>query len=217
MKPWLTLDSAKTPDGAELTLQQRGDEFAIRAGGQVLMSSRSHGSEDELASVALSGRRPSPKDVLVGGLGMGFTLRAALDKLGPDARVIVAELVPALVVWNRGALSKLAHGPLRDVRVSVLEGDVRTLLAPDAFDAILLDVDNGPTALTIQANEALYSRRGLEKLCNSLRPGGRLALWSAAPVPAFVKKMHEAGFDARMQPAGSRHVIFVGTRPGRSP
>ncbi|MBS2029342.1 MAG: hypothetical protein JST54_15680 [Deltaproteobacteria bacterium] len=217
MKPWLTLDSARTPDGAELTLQQRGDEFAIRAAGQVLMTSRSHGSEDQLASVALSGRKPSPKDVLVGGLGMGFTLRATLDKLGPNARVTVAELVPALVNWNRGPLAALAHGPLRDKRVIVVEGDVRTLLSPDAFDAILLDVDNGPTALTIQSNEALYSKRGLEKLRASLRPGGRLALWSAAPVPAFVKKMHESGFDARMQPAGARHVIFVGTRPGRAP
>src|SRR6185437_12079868 len=122
MKPWLTLETARTSEGAELRLQQRGDEFAIRAGGQVLMSSRSHGSEEALAGAALSGRKPSPKDVLVGGLGMGFTLRAALDKLGPDARVTVAELVPALVVWNRGALSKLAHGPLRDARVNVVEG-----------------------------------------------------------------------------------------------
>jgi spermidine synthase len=210
MKPWLTLGEAQAPDGTALRLQQRGEEFAIRAGGQVLMTSRSHGSEERLATAALDGLRPAPGRVLVGGLGMGYTLRAALDRLGPAAQVVVAELVPAVVDWNRGPLAQLAGRPLEDARVEISVGDVRACLTPAAWDAILLDVDNGPIALTQESNASLYSARGLAFLRAALRPGGRLALWSAAPEPSFVGRLGRAGLAAEMLPAGGRHVIFLG-------
>lgn len=219
MTPWLTLDTAQTPDGSPLTLVQRGDEFAIRASGQVLMSSRQHGSEDALAAVACQAlhNRPSPS-LLIGGLGMGFTLRAALDLLPPEARVTVAELVPAIVEWNRGTLAELANAPLNDARVEVVVADVRRVMdrQAGAFDVIALDVDNGPQALTTAANAPLYFERGLQSAKRALRPGGVFIVWSAAEDPAFRGRLVRAGFRVSIErptvrggKRGARHVLFV--------
>lgn len=219
MNPWLVLDRANTPDGTELTLSRRGEELVIRVGGALLMSSRQHGSEDALATVAchaLRGRaHPS---LLIGGLGMGFTLRAALDELPADARVMVAELVPAIVQWNRGELGPLAAHPLADARVEVVVEDVRQVIGrhAEAFDAIALDVDNGPMALSAAGNASLYSTRGLEAARRALRPGGVLIVWSAAEDPAFVRRVESTGARVTIErPAvrggssGAKHVLFV--------
>ena len=219
MNPWLVLDRAKTPDGTELTLSRRGEELVIRVGGALLMSSRQHGSEDALATVAchaLRGRtHPS---LLIGGLGMGFTLRAALDELPADARVTVAELVPAIVKWNRGELGPLANHPLADERVEVVVEDVRQVIGrhAGAFDAIALDVDNGPMALSAAGNASLYSTRGLEAARRALRPGGVLIVWSAAEDPAFVRRVESTGARVSIErptvrggASGAKHVLFV--------
>lgn len=215
MKPWVTVGTAAAPDGTPLVLQQRGAEFSLRMGGQVLMTSRSHGSEDALAAWALNAKMGH---VLVGGLGMGYTLRAALDVVGPRAKVTVAEFVPAVVDWNKGPLADLAGRPMDDRRVAVDLADVRDTLAKNRgeFDAVLLDVDNGPNAMTMQREEgpSLYSTRGLARIFESLKPGGAFGLWSAAQEPLFVKRLERAGFrEAEMRPAGGRHAVFVARRP----
>ncbi|MBS2022656.1 MAG: hypothetical protein JST92_09615 [Deltaproteobacteria bacterium] len=220
MKPWTTLATAPAPDGHALILQQRDDEFVIRVAGQVLMSSRMHGSERAMAQLALDPAHPKPQPrVLLGGLGLGHTLRALLDALPPRAIVDLAELIPAVIEWNRGPLAHLARAPLSDPRVKVHAADVRKLLAPRAFDAILLDVDNGPTALTSAKNGALYSEAGVHALHEALTARGRLVVWSAGPDERFLKRLTQAGFraEAKEVPAlasgkGSRHVLFLGVR-----
>jgi spermidine synthase len=222
VKPWETVDSARAPDGTELVLARRGDEWAIRAGGGVLMSSRAHASEEALAAIALR-RVPRPRTVLLGGLGLGFTLRAALDRLPEDARAVVAELVPALVAWNRGPVAELAGRPLDDPRVRLQVGDVagRIAEATGAFDAILLDVDNGPSALVDAANDRLYGDRGVHACRDALRAGGVLAVWSAGSDVRYRERLERAGFEveeevvAAQRGGGRRHVIFVATRPSR--
>ena len=203
-----------------MELVRRGDEFLIRLDGQVLMTSRTHGSEEALAGLAcaaIRGRR-RPR-VLVGGLGMGYTLRAALAALPAHASVVVAELVPEVVTWNRGPLGPLAGRPLDDPRVSVAEGDVAALMARErgTVDAILLDVDNGPTGLPREANEDLYAERGLAIARRALRPGGVLAIWSASPAPRFEARLRRASFDVRVHRVtargtggGRKHAIWVG-------
>lgn len=216
MRPWVLLDTAAAPDGAELTLYEHGGGYTIRAGGQDLMSSRTHGSEVELARLA-GVERPGAR-VLVGGLGMGFTLRAALDHLGPEGRVTVAELVPAVVAWNRGPLGPLAGHPLADARVELFVGDVRAALARGGWDAVLLDVDNGPEAFTVEGNATLYGRAGLAAARRALRPGGVLAVWSAFEAPAFSRRLEDAGLRAEVVRVrahagrGARHVVYVGRR-----
>lgn len=239
MKPFRLLDSVVTRDGVELTLHQRGEAFYIQIDGYDLMSSRAHGSEDELARLALAevrtgdGGRPGgagPR-VLVGGLGMGFTLRATLDALGErspsgkGAEVVVAEAFDAVVAWNRGPLAHLAGRPLADPRVRVVVGDVAERLAEVgeetvAFDVILLDVDNGPEAITLEANEHLYTDRGVGRAYRALAPGGALAVWSAHDDPRFAQRLRRAGFrvethrvSERHGGKGGRHTIFVATRP----
>jgi spermidine synthase len=218
MQPWTTIERATTADGTGLELARRGEEWAIRAGGRLLMSSRQHGSEEALAAAGCE--RPSKQPtVLVGGLGMGFTLRAVLDRLGPDARVVVSELVPAIVGWNRTHLAALAARPLEDGRVEVVEGDVFRLLseATARFDAILLDVDNGPEALTSPRNVRLYSGNGLEVSRRALKPGGALVVWSAAEDPRFERRLERAGFAVEVRRVEVRrggratHVLFVAT------
>lgn len=219
---WETVEEAGAPGGARWSLVRRGDEWAIRAGGRLLMTSRSHASEEALAAVALR-RVARPRDVLVGGLGMGFTLRAALDRLPSGARVLVAELVPELVAWNRRWLAHLAGRPLEDPRVRVLEADVLSCAAgrQGAFDAVLLDVDNGPatsrTAVGRPANAALYGPAGARALRAALRPGGAVAVWSAGPAPEYLRALAAAGLDASQQAArarsGHRDAILVGVRP----
>ncbi|XXF79326.1 hypothetical protein P2318_06125 [Myxococcaceae bacterium GXIMD 01537] len=226
MKPWETLDTAPAPGGGELVLARRGEEYALRVAGHVLMTSRTHGSEEALAEQGCAplADRARPR-VLVGGLGMGYTVRAALDRLGPGASVTVAELVPAVVRWNRGPLAPLAGRPLEDPRVTVVEGDVGAVLrdaASHPFDAVLLDVDNGPAALTRPENARLYGAGGLALARAALKPGGLLVVWSAAPDAAFPRKLRDAGFEAQVvevpvrAKAGGRHVLFVGRPRGTS-
>ena len=224
MKPWKLLAQTCTPDGSDMRLSVRDDEHIILVNGKTLMTSRTHGSEEALATVACRhvGAVARPR-VLVGGLGMGFTLRATLDLLPPDAVVTVAELVPAVVEWNRGSLGALAGHPLRDRRVRVDVGDVRhTLRAnPSRFDAILLDVDNGPAAFTATANHGLYDNAGVAAAHAALRAGGALAVWSAWDDRKFEQRLRFHGFvaqvdrvRARLKKGGARHIIFLGVKPG---
>jgi len=220
MKPWVTLDTAAVPGGGELRLLQRDQEFSIMVGANTLMNSRMSGSETALAQLACDRLRGRQKcRVLIGGYGMGFTLRAALAGLGPDARILVAELVPAVLAWARGPMAGLTGDGLRDPRVSIREGDVRDVIAAEraGFDAILLDVDNGPDGLSSSANDRLYDLRGLEAARRALRPNGLLAIWSAAPNAAFAGRLGRAGFAvdeirARANKGrGGRHVIWAAT------
>jgi len=228
MIPWVELDRAKVPGGErdQLRLMQRGQEFAIFAGPTPLMNSRMSSSEVILAEIAcerLRGRRGI--HMLIGGYGMGFTLRAALSGLGRDAHVTVAELVPQVLDWARGPMNALTAGCLDDTRVAIHAGDVGAAIsaAHAGFDAILLDVDNGPDGLSRAANDRLYTVRGLEAARRALRPGGMLAVWSAAPSAAFVARLVRAGFAVEEVKArasngkGVRHIIWVATNkaPGR--
>ncbi|MGC2061903.1 MAG: hypothetical protein WA610_02925 [Thermodesulfovibrionales bacterium] len=223
MIPWALLDSAQAPgDGGEVCLYRRGRELSIRIDGAELMNSNAHGSEDALAELACSriAGRPRPR-VLIGGLGMGYTMAAALSSLGTEGQVVVAELVPAVVRWNRGVLSVLAGHPLRDGRASVLEVDVAHILRSEqsAYDAILLDVDNGPQGLTRKGNDWLYSGAGLQAAFSALRPGGVLAVWSAGPDRAFTRLLRTVGFSteemqvrARGPRKGGHHTIWLASR-----
>ncbi|MFC1467423.1 spermidine synthase [Verrucomicrobiota bacterium] len=198
MNPWKLLDATRVPgEGDEMKLWQRAEEFSIKVGHDELMNSRIHGSEDALAELSC-GRMADRKNprVLIGGLGLGFTLRAALDQLGRDAEVIVAELVPAVVKWNRTHLAHLAGNPLNDRRVNVRESDVGLVIKEQqgAFDVIMLDVDNGPDGLTHEGNDRLYTMGGLEAAKAALREGGILAVWSAGPDKKFLKRLRSAGF-----------------------
>jgi len=218
------LGTAAIPGGGELKLFRRGSDFMILLDRNELMSSRMSGSEEALATMTCERlRNPSTARVLIGGYGMGFTLRAALRRLGPGARVTVAELVPGILAWARGPLQHLTANCLDDPRVVIVEGDVGAVIAAaDAsFDAILLDVDNGPDGLTRADNDRLYSKQGLEAAKAALRPGGVLAVWSAAPDPAFARALRKAGFDvdevavrARSNGKGARHVIWFARKKG---
>ncbi|WP_303900931.1 hypothetical protein [Thiohalomonas denitrificans] len=226
MTPWELLDTAPvTGERGELRLYRRREEYSIlvSGGGGELMNSRLHGSEDALAERACSqvADRARPR-VLVGGLGMGFTLAAALKQLPPGAEVTVAELVPAVVQWNRELLGALAGHPLEDPRTVVHGGDVGVVLKREksAFDAILLDVDNGPEGLTRRKNDWLYSFKGLEAAFDALRSAGVLAIWSAGPDGAFADRLRQVGFDVEETIArahgpkkGARHTIWLATRP----
>lgn len=223
MLPWKRLDTAQIPgNGGELQLFQRGSEFSIViAGGGTLMGTRAHGSEDALAQLAcgrIAGRaRPR---VLIGGLGMGFTLAAALRHLGAEAEVVVAELVPAVVLWNQGPLGEHAGQPLQDPRAAVRVGDVAGVIRSErqAFDAILLDVDNGPEGLTRKKNDWLYTNEGLAASYAALRPSGILAVWSAGPDRGFTERLRKVGFEttqSRVRANGTKgelHTIWLAER-----
>ena len=227
MIPWVHLDTAAITGGeGTLRLKRRGAEFSIMLGDNELMNSRLSGSEQALASLCCErlADRPAPK-FLIGGLGMGFTLRAALEKLGPKAEVVVAELVPAVVAWARGPMAEVFSGSLDDSRVKIREADVGAVIAEarGAWDAILLDVDNGPDGLTRAANDRLYSADGLRTALAALRPGGLLAVWSSGPDASFTRRLKQAGFAvdevgtrARGKRGGARHMIWIATRPGRA-
>jgi spermidine synthase len=221
MKPLEKLEEITTTEGRPLSLYRRGGDFYIKIGGEDLMSSRTHGSEEELARIGLTALAPLPLQpaVLIGGLGMGFTLRAALDLLPAQARVVISEVFPAVIKWNRSWLANLAGAPLQDRRVTVMAGDVQTCLAQAQFDLIILDVDNGPDALTLATNHRLYSSSGLNRIREALRPGGVLAVWSASPDRGFLDRMGRAGLEprsarvrARRKRKGSCHTIFTGQR-----
>lgn len=221
MKPWIQLGQSALPDGGTLKLLQRGEaEFSITLGANELMNSRLRGSEEALATLVLArlADRPAPR-LLIGGLGMGFTLRAALAGLPPAGAVTVAELLPAVIDWARGPLAPVFAGSLDDPRAEIRQDDVSRVIDADpaAWDAILLDVDNGPDGLTMAANDRLYDHAGLGRARAALRPGGVLAIWSAAPDRAFTRRLESAGFaveeaKVRARPgAGARHVIWLAT------
>ncbi|TSE12873.1 hypothetical protein C1D09_006880 [Mesorhizobium intechi] len=221
MIPWVHLDSAMTGDGAqELRLKRRGSEFSIMLGTNELMNSRLSGSEQALAKLScqrIAGHR-QPR-ILIGGLGMGFTLRAALTELGKDAGIVVAELVPAVVAWARGPMAEVFGGCLDDPRIAIQETDVGQLIrsASAAWDAILLDVDNGPEGIVHKGNDALYSVAGLGAARTALRPGGVLAVWSQGPDSGFTRRLEQAGFAVEEVNTrangkrGARHVIWIAT------
>jgi spermidine synthase len=216
------LGETRTPDGTHIALTRQDREYIILAGGKPLMSSRMHGSEQALATLGCVNLPKERACVLIGGLGMGFTLRATLDLLPPDATIVVAELIPAVVEWNRGPLADLSGQPLDDPRVRV---DVRDVLetmrgSPARFDAILLDVDNGPDAFTATGNASLYNDSGIAAARMALRPGGVLAVWSAWEDRRFQQRLKYAGFTvkiervrARLKKGGPRHTIFLAYLP----
>jgi len=191
---WHELARATTAFGDELVLRERAGTFEIRCNGWDLMSNRAHYSEQWLARTACKRLPTNAPRVLIGGLGMGFTLRAALDVLPEMAQVVVAELLHEIISWNRGVLAALAHRPLDDPRVLLACADVADLLRPDSFDAILLDVDNGPDAVMLRGNASLYAPAGVRRLQRALRQGGILALWSASPSKLFAQTLREAEF-----------------------
>ena len=224
MVPWLLLDTADMPGGGgELRLKQRGREFSIMLGAIELMNSRLSGSEEALATLVCERLQPRrAPEILVGGLGMGFTLRAALSALGPDARIVVAELVPAIIAWARGPMAEIFGGSLGDPRLALHEGDVGPYIAAHStrFDAILPDVDNGPEGLTRRANDSIYDLAGLMAARTALRPGGILAVWSSGPDATFTQRLRRTGFHveeiglrATGGKRGARHVIWIATRP----
>ncbi|HEY2035049.1 MAG TPA: hypothetical protein VGH02_15315 [Rhizomicrobium sp.] len=217
MIPWVLLDKVTINGGDELRLMRRGEEFSILSGSTTLMNSRMSGSEKALAELAFARVGGRAKcHVLIGGFGMGFTLRAALACLGADARITVAELVPAILAWARGPMAHLSAGCLDDPRVTIREEDVRKTIAGGRYDAILLDVDNGPDGLTQDANDRLYNLAGLHAARKALRSGGVLAVWSAAPSPKFTRRLQSAGFSveeiktrANSNGKGPRHIIWL--------
>jgi spermidine synthase len=220
MIPWKTLDRSPIPGGGELTLVQRGEEMAIRVNGAELMASRAHASEEQMAVIACERLGPMEKPrVLIGGLGLGYTLRATLDTFPKAATVIVAELVPAVVTWMRGPLAHLAGHPLDDPRAVVEIADAAAILRASraAFDVILLDIDNSPTTLIRDGNASLYSVEGMASTRAALAPGGVLVVWSAGPDDRFAQRMQRAGFKVEIIRArahgerrGHAYTLFVG-------
>jgi spermidine synthase len=226
MIPWSLIDTAQVPGGGELRLMRRGAEFSIKLDGNELMNNRLSASEQALATLSCARivSRPRPR-LLIGGLGMGFTLRAALNALGPQARIDVAEIVPRVVAWARGPMAEVFDGILNDPRVHIHETDVGILIAKAAtqrdaaYDAILLDVDNGPDGLSRPANDKLYDIGGLNAAYAALHPGGVLAVWSSAPDQDFTRRLRKSGFVVEKQRVrangtrgGARHVIWMATR-----
>ena len=217
MKMRVLLDTAPLPDGGELQLYKRDTEFSITLGNIELMNSRLSKSEEALATLACEklAAHPAPR-ILIGGLGMGFTLRAALRTLGPKARIDVAELVPEVVTWARGPMAEIFGDSLDDPRVSLAVADVAQFILPGSeYDAILLDVDNGPEGLVQDANDALYKRRGLLDARDALKPGGILAVWSITPNGPFTNRLKRAGFEVEEQVIrahGTRHVVWLATK-----
>ena len=218
--PWITVDETTAADGTVLTLVRRGTEWEVCHDGLVLMSSRTHGSEDDLARLAFA-RVPHARTVLIGGLGLGFSLRAALDLLGPRGKVVVAEQSPSVVEWNRIHVGGLAGRPTEDPRVTVRVGDVgrRIAEASAAWDLILLDVDNGPAALVHDANAGLYDAAGIAAGHVALKKGGALAVWATGPDEDYMRRLRRSGFEAsavRVAPrpgaGGRKHVVFVAVK-----
>ena len=224
MIPWMQIDKVQVPGAeVELRLMRRGNDFSMMLGQNELMNSRLSGSEQALATLSckrIEGvKRPH---LLIGGLGMGFTLRAALAVLDRDARITVAELVPAVIAWARGPMAELFGDSLARWRARIRQGDVLDVIcsSPSAFDAVLLDVDNGPEALIRKANDALYDTKGLQAIGRALRPGGVLAVWSSGPNLAFSKRLRDTGFEvnevgvrATTKRSGAHHVIWFATKP----
>lgn len=227
MQPWEQLDATTVPGTrTEMTLHRRGEVFSIRVGGVELMNNWIYGIDCGLADHgcgAIGGLRRETARVLIGGLGMGFTLARTLTHLGAAAEVVVAELVPAVVRWNREVFGQLAGHPLEDPRVTVFDGDVGRAIrrAPGGYDAIFLDVDNGPEGLSRQQNDTLYGRKGLDAARAALRPGGVLAIWSLSGDRGFSDRLERAGYsvsehEVKKRGGRARQLIFVG-KPGAMP
>ena len=219
MKKWTSVEKAPTPDGKTISLDEHDGSYTIRVDGAPLMSTRQHESEDKLAEFGcahLRGRRHAR--VLIGGLGLGFTLRAALAALDEDASVVVAEILAEVIDWNRNPAYHLAADDMADPRVVIVQQDVMLLIRSEkgGFDSIMLDVDNGPAAVSTVGNDRLYESTGLRHVRAALRPGGCAAYWSAAPDPPFQALMTRAGFtvdvkNCRSRPnAGRWHAIYLG-------
>ena len=223
MQKWEELARSTTPDGTDMTLCRRGRDYFIMTDGRDLMTSRQHGSEEALARLGCERAvRLEEPCVLVGGLGMGFTLRATLDVLPASATVVVSELLPVVVEWNRGPLGPLAERPLDDPRVKLEVGDLADCLlrSPGRFDALLLDVDNGPRACAQAGNAGLYDNQGVEIARSALKPCGILAVWSAWDDAKFERRLRHFGFEAesrrvraRLKKGGARHTLFLGRLP----
>ncbi len=220
MKKHTLLDSAQTPDGRQLQFTEHDGDYSIAVGGAELMSTRRHYSEDRLAELACEGLRTKRgARVLIGGLGLGFTLKAALTSLGPDAQIVQAEILPAVIAWNRNPAYPLAAKALEDPRVTLAKKDVALVIrqSPGGFDAIMLDVDNGPAALTVDGNKGLYVLPGLHAALAALRPGGRIVYWAAAADQPFERLMEKAGFTVKVHRCrahvnnGSWHTLYEGT------
>jgi spermidine synthase len=221
MKRATVLEQVKTPDGSTLALVEHDGEYSLRVNGRELMSTRHSFSEEQLGVVACQGRaRLKDARVLIGGLGLGFTLRAALAHLGRSARVVVAELVPEVVTWNRNPAYPLAAVALADPRTQVMLGDVADILgqSPNSFDAIMLDADNQTTSMNTAGNSSLYQPAGLTKVWNKLEPGGTVVYWSAGEEPLLAKRLAATGFEVEVQcvrkhpTAGGHHWLLVGHR-----
>lgn len=221
MKPAKVLEQVETPDGSLLALIERDGEYALRVNGRELMSTRHSFSEEQLGVVACKARaRVKRARVLIGGLGLGFTLRAALASLPRDARVIVAELIPEVVTWNRNPAYPLAAAALADPRTEVVLGDVADILArsPHAFDAIMLDADNETTTMNTAGNSSLYHPAGIATVWRKLQAGGAVVYWSAGEDPLLAKRLAAGGFDVEVQrvprhpTGGGHHVLLVGHR-----
>lgn len=219
VKKWTTVDTALTPDGKTISLHEHDGSYTIRVDGAPLMSTRQHASEEKLAELAcahVTGKRGAR--VLIGGLGFGFTLKAALSALAPDATVVMAEILAAVIAWNSNPAFHLAAEAMADARVTVLQQDVGETIrqARGGFDSIILDVDNGPIALSTAGNGRLYDHTGLQMVRTALRPAGCVAFWSAAPDPGFEKRMIRAGLTVDVHGSraransGARHTIFLG-------
>lgn len=217
MLAWKQVDRTSVPGGGELKLMQRGDEFSIMSGATELMNSRRGGSEEQLAILAAGrlGKRDGTR-ILIGGLGMGFTLRAALAHFPDQCEIIVAELVPTVIAWAKGPLAGVHGASLTHPCVTLHEGDVAPVISQDGpFDAILLDVDNGPDGLSRSANDRLYDAKGLAAARAALNPGGVLAIWSAAPDQRFVKRLRQTGLkveELRVRAGGARHLVWLATK-----
>ena len=219
MTPRELLGSAIVPGGGEeLRLFRRGGDHMIVLGRNELMSSRMSGSEQALAVMTVERLGNRAAHLLIGGYGMGYTLRASLDAMSADGKITVVELVPEIIAWAKGPMAELTAGCLDDPRVELVIGDVADAIAMGQYNAILLDVDNGPDGLTRASNDRLYSPRGLAAAKAALRPGGILAIWSAAPDRAFTRALGEAGFAvdevavrARSNGKGAKHVIWFAT------
>jgi spermidine synthase len=222
MKPATVLEQVKAPDGSTMELVEHDRQYVIRVNGRELMSTRHSFSEEQLGVVACRGRAQREGIcVLIGGLGLGFTLRAALANLAQDARVIVAELVPEVVAWNRNPAYPLASVALADPRTKVVIGDVADVLgrSKNSFDAIMLDADNQTTSMNTAGNGSLYQPAGITRVWRKLEPGGTVVYWSAGEEPLLAKRLAARGFDVEVQrvrkhpTAGGYHFLLVGHRP----
>ncbi|MCX7417486.1 MAG: hypothetical protein WCP23_05670 [Planctomycetota bacterium] len=223
MKKTNLLDHTTTVDGKPMTLHEHDGVVMIRIDGQELMSTRQHDSEERIAQLACAHITPPFPGacVLIGGLGLGFTLRAALKSLAADAAVLVAEIMPAVIQWNLNAQYNLGRDAMADPRVNMIQADVADVLhqSPGRFDSIILDIDNGASGMSVQSNSRLYEAAGLQMARSALKAHGCLAVWSASDDPAFVQRMRQCGFRvtverARTHPTGNAHnALFIGRVP----